>query len=152
MAKERPERPYSAFNFLVKLGDAADPNVPQAGFQEVSGLGIEITMQEYRAGNFKINAPIKIPAMFKASDVTLKRGAIGVLDLYQWIDEVRNGDMNARRTVVIQLQNESRTDVVMEWILSNAVPMKYTAPSFNGKGTDVGIEEFVLSVEDIALQ
>jgi phage tail-like protein len=146
MAEAR-ERPYSAFNFLVKLGDDADPASVQAGFQEVSGLGFEITVQEYRAGNYRENSPLKVTGLHKVTDVTLKRGVIGTLDLYEWIGQVRDGSQNARRTVVIQLQNEEHTAVVMEWKLTNTTISKYTGPSFNGKGTDVAIEEIVLTSE-----
>lgn len=145
------DRPYSAFNFLVKLGDEGDPGSVLAGFQEVSGLGIEVTVQEYRAGNFRENSPLKVTGMHKVADVTLKRGVIGTLDLYQWLDQVRNGEQDALRTVVIQLQNEDRTAVAMEWKLSNARPINYTGPSFNGKGTDVAIEEMVLAAERIEI-
>ena len=145
------DRPYSAFNFLVKLGDDGDPASVQAGFQEVSGLGMEITVQEYRNGNSRENAPLKITGLNKVTDVTLKRGVIGALDLYEWLDEVRNGSQSALRTVVIQLQNEDHTDFALEWKLNNARPIKYTGPSFNGKGTDVAVEELVLAAERIEM-
>lgn len=145
------ERPYSAFNFLVRLGDEGDPASVQAGFQEVAGLGMEITVQEYRAGNFKDNAAMKITGMYKVTDVTLKRGVIGALDLYQWLDQVRNGSQDGLRTVVIQLQSEDHETIALEWKLTNARPIKYTGPSFNGKGTDVAIEELVLAAERIEM-
>jgi phage tail-like protein len=148
MAEYR-DRPYSAFNFLVKLGDAADPASVLAGFQEVSGLGMEITVQEYRAGNYRENSPLKITAMHKVTDTVFKRGVIGALDLYQWLDQVRNGEQTALRNIIIQLQNEDRTAVVMEWRLTNARPIKYTGPTFNGKGTDVAIEEMTFAAERI---
>jgi phage tail-like protein len=149
---ELRDRPYSAFNFLVKLGDDADPASVLAGFQEVSGLGVEITVQEYRAGNSADNSSIKVTGLYKVPDITLKRGVIGALDLYQWLDEVRNGSQSALRTVVIQLQDENHTaQPVMEWKLSNARPIKYTGPSFNGKGTDVAIEELILAAERITV-
>jgi phage tail-like protein len=144
------ERPYSQFNFLVDLG-TGDTDSPQAGFQEVSGLGLEITMAEYRNGNEKDNAPRKITGTYKVPDVTLKRGVIGSLDLYEWLDQVRNGAQDALRTVTIQLQNEDHSSVVQEWKLTNARPIKYTGPSLNGKGTDVGIEELVLACERLEL-
>jgi phage tail-like protein len=150
MAVQR-DRPYSGFNFLVKLGDDADPASVLAGFQEVSGLGIEITVQEYRAGNYPENSPLKVTGTHKVTDVTLKRGVIGALDLYQWIGQVRDGSQSALRTVVIQLQNEEHTGVVMEWKLTNARPIKYTGPSFNGKGTDVAVEELVIASERIEM-
>jgi phage tail-like protein len=148
MAEPR-ERPYSQFNFLVDLG-SGDTDSPQAGFQEVSGLGLEITVAEYRNGNELDNAPRKINGMYKVPDVTLKRGVIGTLDLYQWLDQVRNGgQQEALRNVTIQLQNEDHTTVVMEWRLIAARPLKYTGPTLNGKGTDVAMEELVLACERI---
>jgi phage tail-like protein len=150
MAVER-DRPYSAFNFLVKLGDEGDPVSVRAGFQEVSGLGMEIKIQEYRAGNWKLNSSIKVSGLYSVPDVTLKRGVIGALDIYQWSEQVRTGQPGALRTVVIQLQSEDHSSVVMEWKLTNARPIKYTGPAFNGKGTDVAIEELVLSAEHVEM-
>src|SRR3990172_5583095 len=99
------ERPYVQFNFLVDLGDGVTEG-PQAGFQEVSGIGMEVTVSEYRNGNEKENSVRKITGLNKSTDVTLKRGVIGSLNLYQWLNQIRNGDQAAFRTVVIQLQNE----------------------------------------------
>nr|WP_290669053.1 phage tail protein [Ardenticatena sp.] len=144
------ERPYNQFNFLVDLG-TGDTASAQAGFQEVSGLGMEITVAEYRNGNEKDNAVRKITGMYKVPDVTLKRGVIGALDLYEWLDQVRNGDQAQLRTIIIQLLSEDRATVAMEWRLLNARPIKYTGPSLNGKGTDVAIEELVLACERIEL-
>ena len=144
------ERPYSQFNFLVNLG-TGDTDTPQAGFQEVSGLGIEITVAEYRNGNERNNAPRKITGTYKVPDVTLKRGVIGSLDLYDWLNEVRNGSQQALRDVRVQLQSEDRNTVAQEWKLADARPIKYTGPSLNGKGTDVAVEELVLACERIEI-
>lgn len=141
-------RPYSQFNFLIDVG-SGDTGAAQAGFQEVSGLGMEITVAEYRAGNEKDNIARKITGIYKVPDVTLKRGVIGSLDLYSWLNEVRNGSQAALRTVTIQLQNEDHTEIAQEWKLTNARPIKYTGPSLNGKGTDVAVEELVLACERI---
>ena len=147
------DRPYSQFNFLVNITGGPDPQSPHAGFQEVSGLGMEITVAEYRGGNFNDNTPMKITGTYKVPDVTLKRGVLGDLaTLYDWLDQVRNGSQDALRTVTIQLQSEDRTAVVQEWKLTNARPTKYTGPSLTGKGTDVAIEEVVLACERIELQ
>ena len=90
--------------------------------------------------------------MHKITDVTLKRGVIAALDLWEWLDEVRTGSQDALRNVIIQLRNEERTETVMTWKLTNARPIKYTGPSFNGKGTDVAVEELVLAAEDIDIE
>lgn len=140
------ERPYSQFNFTVDVG-TGNTTSPQAGFQEVSGLGIEVTVAEYRNGNSKVNTPLKITGMHKVPDVTLKHSLIGSLDLYTWLDQVRTGDEAQLRTVTIQLLSEDHVTPVQTWKLTNARPIKYTGPSLTGKGTDVAIEELVLASE-----
>lgn len=146
------ERPYSQFNFLVDLG-TGDTDTPQAGFQEVSGLGLEFTPAEYRNGNEPTNAPRKINGMFKVPDVTLKRGVIGATDLYEWINQIRDGlQQDSLRTVRVQLLSEDRSEVAATWVLEGARPMKYTGPSLNGKGNEVAVEELVLACENLRME
>jgi phage tail-like protein len=144
------DRPYTSFNFLVDLGDGATDG-PQAGFQEMSAIGMEVAVIEYRNGNAKDNAPMKITGLQKATDVTLKRGIIGSLNLYQWLDQIRNGEQNALRTVTLQLQNEDRTGVVLTWKLLRARIIKHTSGPFNAKGSDVAMEELVLAYERLEM-
>ena len=144
------DRPYVQFNFLVDLG-TGNTDGPQAGFQEITGIGMEVTVAEYRAGNEKENSVRKITGLNKATDVTLKRGVIGSLDLYAWLDEIRNGSPNALRNVVIQLQSEDHTSVVQEWQLKRARIIKHTSGPLNAKGTDVAMEELVIAYERLEM-
>lgn len=144
------DRPYVQFNFLVDLGDGSEGS--QAGFSEISGLGMEVQVIEYRTGNSKENQVMKIPGLTKTHDVTLKRGIIGSLNLYRWLDQVRNGDVNAMRTVTIQLQNEDHTEVVQTWKLLRARIIKHTSGPLNARGHDVAMEEMVLSVERLEME
>ena len=84
--------------------------------------------------------------------MTFKRGLIGSLSLYQWLDQIRNGDQAALRTVMIQLQNEDHTQVVQTWKLLRARIVKHTSGPFNAKGTDVAMEELVLAYERLELE
>src|SRR5438445_4050447 len=145
------ERPYVQFNFLVDLG-TGNTDGPEAGFQECSGIGMEVTVSEYRTGNAKENSVMKITGMNKATDVTLKRGVIGSLNLYQWLNQIRNGDQSAYRTVVIQLQNEDHTAVVTTWKLLRARIIKNVNGPFNAKGTDVAMEELTLAYERLEME
>lgn len=144
------DRPYVQFNFLVNLGDG-NTEGPEAGFQEVSGIGMEVTVSEYRNGNEKENSVRKITGLNKSTDVTLKRGVIGSLNLYAWLNQIRNGDQAAHRTVVIQLQNEDHTAVVQEWKLLRARITKHTSGPMNAKGGDVAMEELVLAYERLEM-
>ena len=145
------DRPYTQFNFLVDLGNGVTEG-PAAGFQEVSGIGMEVTVTEYRNGNSKENSVMKITGLNKSTDVTMKRGIIGSLDLYQWLNQIRNGDQNALRTVTIQLQNEDRTETVQTWKLLRARIIKHTSGPLNAKGTDVAMEELVLAYERLEME
>ena len=84
--------------------------------------------------------------------MTLKRGVIGSLDLYAWLNDIRNGNQNALRTVTIQLQNEDHTEVVQTWKLLRARIIKHTSGPFNAKGTDVAMEELVLAYERLEIE
>jgi phage tail-like protein len=145
------ERPYVQFNFLVDLG-TGNTDGPEAGFQEISGIGMEVTVSEYRAGNHKENSVMKITGMNKSTDVTMKRGVIGSLNLYQWLNDIRNGNQNAYRTVTVQLQNEDHTAVVTTWKLLRARIIKHTSGPLNAKGTDVAMEELVVAYERLEME
>ena len=145
------DRPYTQFNFLVDLGDG-DADGPQAGFQEVSGLSTSVDVIEYRNGNARENGPIKLTGLNRVADVTLRRGIIGSLNLYQWFNDIRNGNQNALRTVTIQLQNEDHTAAVMTWRLLRARIIKHTSGPLNARGTDVAMEELVLACERLELE
>jgi len=144
------ERPYSQFNFVVDFG--TDPKSAQAGFQEVSGLGLEVTVAEYRNGNEGDNAVRKITGTYKVPDITCKRGVIGDSGLYEWLNEIRNGSQESLRSVTISLLSEDRATVAQTWRLTNARPIKYTGPQLTGKGTDVAVEELVLASERLEME
>ena len=145
------ERPYVQFNFLVDLG-TGNTDGPEAGFQEVSGIGMEVTVSEYRTGNARENSVMKITGMNKSTDVTLKRGVIGSLNLYQWLHDIRNGNQNALRTVTVQMQNEDHSAVVLTWKLMRARIIKHTSGPLNAKGGDVAMEELVLAYERLEME
>jgi phage tail-like protein len=144
------DRPYVQFNFWVDLG--AGTEGPDAGFQECSNVGMEVTVSEYRNGNDKENGVRKITGLNKSTDVTLKRGIIGTKTLYDWLNGVRNGDQTAFRNVTIQLRNESNSETVMTWKLNRARIIKYVSGPFSAKGTDVAMEELTLAYERLEVE
>ena len=150
MAVQR-ERPYAQFNFLVDLGTGATDG-PQAGFQECSEIGMSVDVIEYRNGNEKENNVRKLSGLARCPDVTLKRGIIGSLDLYQWLNDIRNGNQAALRNVTVQLQNEDHTAVVQEWKLLRARVSKHTSGPFNARCSDVALEELTLAFERLELE
>ena len=143
--------PYPGQNFLVDLGDG-NPESPQAGFQEISGIGMEVTVSEYRVGCSKENSVMKITGMNKSTDVTMKRGVIGSLNLYKWLDQIRNGDQAAQRTITVHLMNENHSEPVPTWKLLRSKIIKHTSGPLNAKGTDVAMEELVIAYERLEME
>lgn len=145
MAVQR-DTPYGAFNFVVELGDGTNASSAIGGFSDVSGLGTETTLMEYRQGNDRENRVRKIPGLHKASDVTLKRGIMGTTNFWQWVSETRTSPAT-QRNVLITL-NDEQGNPVLSWKLINARPMKWTGPTLAGKGgSDVAMEELVIASE-----
>jgi phage tail-like protein len=145
------DRPYAQFNFLVDLG-TGDTDSVEAGFQECGPIGATVDVIEYRNGNEKDSTPRKLAGLHRVTDVTLRRGLIGSLNLYRWLDQTRSGDPAGLRNVVIHLQNEDRTAIVMSWKLHRARVAKYTSGPLSAKGTDVAIEELTLAYERLELE
>jgi phage tail-like protein len=139
------DNPYPAFNFTVDLG-TGEP----IAFSEVLGLGLEIAYLEYRAGSDKRNHVRKMPGLHKVGDVTLKRGVVGSLDLFEWIRTVRDGGLD-RRTVLITLLDEARAPV-MVWKIYNAWPKKLEGPTLNAAANEVAIESLTLTCEGIEIE
>jgi phage tail-like protein len=150
MATKR-ERPWGRFNFLVDLGDG-NTDGSEAGFQECSPIGMRVDVAEYRNGNDKENEPRKLTGLAHVPDVTLRRGVIGSLGLYLWLDQIRNGDENALRTVTIQLQSEDHTQVVMTWKLLRARIVRWASGPLDARGGDVAMEELTLACERLEME
>ena len=140
---DRKDLPYGAFNFTVSF----DGN-NGGGFSDVSGLGTEFMVAEYRNGNDPENRVHKIVGLHKVSDVTLKRGIVKSKVFFEWIKELRTNP-NKRRDVTITLNDEAGQPV-MSWTLQAAIPQKWTGPTMAAKAHgDVAMEEVTLACEGL---
>jgi phage tail-like protein len=143
--------PYLGFNFIVALDQGSGGvGTPIGGFSDVSGLQTEITVAEYRTGNFAENHGEKYPGPYKTENVTCKRGLVNNTDILTWVEQVRTTGVAAKRpSVVITLLDESHQPVAT-WTLRGCWPTKWGGTTLAAKGgADVAMEELVLSVEKI---
>ncbi len=150
MAVQR-ERPYPSFNFLVDLG-TGDTESVKAGFEEVIFPEVYVDVLEYRNGNEKENAVRKITGLEHSTNLILKRGVIGSLDLYEWYNQVRNGDQSDLRTIVIQLQSEDHTSVVLTWKFLRSRPVKMRFSNLDAKSKDVLVEYLEIAFERLEME
>lgn len=140
--------PYGQFNFMVKLGDQGGEDQIAGGFSDFSGAGNEVKYSEYRNGNDLENHVRKIPNTNVTDDVTLKRGIIGDLRLFEWLKATREGTYEPR-TITVTLLDEARSPVC-QWVLRQAQPKKWVGPTLAAKGGgDVAMEELQIVAERI---
>lgn len=131
-------------NFRVEIGGIAT-----SSFTEVTGLEAAIEVVEYREGTDPQNTVRKLPGLRKYSNVTLKRGVCTDTSLWDWIYNNLTGVLD-RRDVAIILSDENDKEV-LRWMLSNAWPCKYTAPTLNAESGDIAIETLELAHERLQL-
>ena len=84
--------PYAVFNFQVEFPDVGiDGGEVRGGFSEVSGLNVEQETISYRNGNDRSLAVRQLPGLVRYGNIVLKRGVIGGLELWQWIEQSLQG-------------------------------------------------------------
>jgi len=140
----RRNRYQTLFDFLVEVsGGAADG--PHAGFEHLRIGGADIAAAQWLHRVERADNVTKITGLNKATDVTMKRGVISAPTLCQWLEEIRNGDQAARRTVLIHLQNQHRTAVAHTWKLLGARIIKHVSGPLDAEGAEVAMEELTLT-------
>lgn len=145
------DHPYGNYNFLVDLG-GGDTSSPQAAFAEVVFPELSFEVMEYRSGNSRENLPRKLTGVEHSTNLVLRRGVIGALDLYQWYDQVRDGNVTAFRTVLVMLQNEDRTQVVMTWRFLRARPAAYTIDPLVAGDSEILLKTLELAFEKMEME
>jgi phage tail-like protein len=136
--------PYLVQNFLVEI-----EGVTTASFSEVSGIDVSTDVIDYREGNEKVDSVRKLPGLNKYTNITLKRGLIKDLSLWNWMQIVLNGNLQ-RANVSITLLDRA-DNPVLRWDLLNAWPCKWSGPVLNAQSNDVAIETLEICYEGLSL-
>jgi phage tail-like protein len=136
---------FSQFNFVIELGTV------QAGFQEVSGLGPEVSAGGSGAGSTAGRTRARLPSTPKASEVALRRGVVNAQAFEQWVRDVQSGRPDAR-TITLRLRHEDRSAAAVTWTIVGARIVKHTSGPLNAKGTDLAMEELVLAYDRLEME
>jgi phage tail-like protein len=144
LSPENSPWPTPAFYFSVSIDGE------EIRFQEVSGLSLETQPIEYRHGDDKVFAPIKMPGIQKVGNVTLKKGIFQKDNtFFQWYSKIAMNTIS-RKTVVIKLLDESGKPS-MSWTLQNAFPTKMTAQDLKSEGNEVAVESVEIAFETMVI-
>ena len=142
MAVQR-DLPYPTFNYLIEIS-----GVTAGGFSEVSGLDGEVQPIDYRNGDEDF-VPHKLPGLKKFPNIVLKRGIIGNLDLFKWLNTAMTGDVSRQNGAII-LRDEQRNEV-MRWKFTRGWATKLSGPALKGDSNAVAVESLEIAHESLEI-
>ena len=146
----------------VEAGFEAFSNSPggkalgNGGFQECSGLEIEMDVQEYQEGG-RNDGVIRRAGRAKYQPLVLKRGmffagANGVNpELWQWIQDVTSGVRPIRRYDGLVQVMDVGDQVVATWVFDRGLPARIRGPELNARTGEIAIEELHIAHEGLRL-
>ena len=161
-----------AFNFRVTLRrsgggrpsarpDALPELLGDGGFQECSGLEVEMDAHELKEGG-RNDGVVRLVGRGKYASIVLKRGMFhppeGKVssDLWRWIQSVLGGTRPVVRydgTVeVLDSRGERAGRTLATWTFTRALPQKVRGPELNAATGTIAIEELVLVHEGLRLE
>jgi phage tail-like protein len=126
------------------------------GFQECSGLEVEMDVQEYVEGG-RNDGVIKRVGRAKYSPIVLKRGmfypssGLANRDLWLWIQAMVAGERPVARYDGMIKVMSSGENVSATWVFDRGLPMKVRGPELNAKTGEVAIEELHIAHEGLRL-
>jgi phage tail-like protein len=133
MAAGKREDPFRSYNFAVEID-----GLVAGGFNEVSGLQVDLEVQEYREGGVNGFAHKRAGPAKYTSNLVLKRGIGTSKVLWNWYWDVLQGTIN-RKNLSVLLMDESGEEKV-RWNFDKAYPVKWVGPGFRGAGNEVAVE------------
>jgi len=143
MAGERND-PYRNFRFKVQIDGIQIPG----GFAEATIPDSSTEAVPYREGT-DLPHERKLSGLTKYGNITLKKGLIDSMDLYNWKKQVEDtGAKNARKSISLILIDEEGNDKA-QWDIQEAWPIKYDPSDFSAKANEVVIETFEIVHEGI---
>lgn len=146
------------FNFRITLTESGGGStLGNGGFQECSGLEIEMDVQELQEGG-RNNGTVRTVGRGKYGPIVLKRGMLfpdgGTVhnELWAWMQDVLNGIRPVKRyDGLVTVLAANRQDTVATWQFDRGLPQKIAGPQLNAKSGEIAIEELTIVHEGLRL-
>ena len=121
----------------------------QALFTEVSGLQVEIVVQDYEEGGNNSYVH-RLPGRAKVGNLTLKRGMTRSNDFLKWLLDVANGIIEPCNLTLVMYDTARAS--FMRWSFIKAYPVKWSGPQFTARSTDAAIETLEIAHAGMILE
>jgi phage tail-like protein len=129
--------PFQGFNFFVEI-----EGIFAGGFSECSGLQVEFETHAYREGGVNEFEHTFLGAV-KSGPLVLKRGLTLADRMWLWFQETARGNVVRKNGTIYLLNNLSVP--VLWWNFKEAVPVKWTGPTFNAASSEVAFTSIELA-------
>jgi phage tail-like protein len=129
--------PYLSFRFRVEI-----EGITFAQASEVTGLQVETETEPYEEGGVN-DFVYQLPKRTKYQHITLKRGLTDLDRLWQWHQDVVNGQFE-RKNGAIVLMDVTGEDK-WRWNFFQAYPVKWSGPDFKADSNTVAFETVELA-------
>jgi phage tail-like protein len=140
----------------ISSNDPPGTVLGDGGFQECSGLEVEMDIKEYQEGG-RNDGIIRRAGRAKYSNLILKRGMFypdsgGVnRDLWDWLQSVISGVRPIPRYDGLVQVKGAVDDIVATWVFDRGLPAKIRGPELNGKTGEIAVEELHIAHEGLRL-
>ncbi len=128
------------FHFRVSFGATTDDG--DARFQEVSGLTMEVSVEEYREGGLNVYAH-RLPSGAKFGNLVLKRGYMSGTAVAKWCREAIEQFVFDPKDVDVALLNEQH-EPLAQWSFAGAYPVKWSLSDLKAQDNAIAIESMEL--------
>ena len=149
-----------SFNFRISLNraDGRAPALGDGGFQECSGLDIEMDVQELVEGG-RNDGSVRLVGRGKYGPIVLKRGMLfpdpgrANGELWGWLQDILAGVRPvARYNGVIDVLSADLGQTLASWTFDRGLPSKIAGPQLNAKTGEIAIEELTIVHEGLRLK
>ena len=144
--------PPVGFYFKVEFRGIDNVTEDDIRFQEVSGLTVEVELEEVHDGAVPQFA-YKFPKRVKYPNLVLKRGMLKNSALIAWFDNAMDSYFNQLNftfspcTVIIQLMDE-KSNPLSAWQINNAFPVKWQVSEFKANVSEIVVETVELAYQN----
>jgi phage tail-like protein len=138
---------YPPVSYYFSLSFSGVTGQTEASFKEVSGISIEIPIEEIKEGGVN-SFKHRVPSTIKHSNLVLRRGLISKDSLLaKWCKATLDGGLNnpiETKTILVSLLDENLKPL-KTWSFADAWPVKWDISDFNSVNDELVVETIEFS-------